>query len=92
MAESSDNDDLPDLVESSDEDSPAEKKVKKTNGNNCQWSFCNMTVRSESDSLSMAPYNRSICVNIFAFYSGYLFEVSHRGSSNEYPQNVFVEK
>ena len=32
MAESSDNDDLPDLVESSDEDSPAEKKAKKTNG------------------------------------------------------------
>ena len=33
MAESSDNDDLPDLVESSDEDSPVEKKAKKTNGN-----------------------------------------------------------
>ena len=32
MADSSDNDDLPDLVESSDEDSSAEKKVKKTNG------------------------------------------------------------
>ena len=36
MTESSDNDDLPDLVESSDEDSPVEKKAKKTNGNHCK--------------------------------------------------------